>query len=106
VYQFLAEGRAAVSWQTMADIVDDQFVASRYAKIARDERFHSNIGRMKLEELCQTEETQQRCMKLAKEMFWDLYEISCLSNCEPDQRMKEIMLKSYGAPVRELLVAI
>ena len=106
VYQYLAEGRAAVVWQTMADIVEDQFVAKRYARIAKDEKFHSKIGRMKLEELCQTEEAQQRVLNLVKEMYWDLYEVSCLSNTEPDQQMKDIMLESYGQPTRELRVAI
>lgn len=106
LYQFLAEGRAARVWQVMADIVEDQFVATRYARIARDERFHANIGRRKLAELCDTAEAQQRCSELAREMYWDLYEISCLSNTEPTQEMKDIMLQSYGEPPRALRVAI
>ncbi len=106
LYQFLAEGRAAVVWQTMADIVEDQFVASRYAKIARDEKFHSNIGRLSLEKLCDTPEAQEKCRQLAKEMYWDLYEVSCLSNTAPTQEMKDIMLQAYGQPTRELAVAI
>jgi hypothetical protein len=106
VYQFLAEGRAAVVWQTMADIVEDQFVASRYARIARDEKFHSKIGRMKLEQLCQSAEAQQKVMDLVKDMYWDLYEVSCLSNTAPTQEMKDIMIESYGQPTRELRVAI
>jgi len=106
LYQFLAEGRAAVVWQTMADIVEDDFVSSRYAKIARDEKFHSNIGRMTLEKLCDTPEAQEKCSKLAKDMYWDLYEVSCLSNAEPTQQMKDIMISAYGQPTRELAVAI
>jgi hypothetical protein len=102
----LAEGRAARVWQTMADIVQDGFVANRYARIARDERFHANIGRMKLQDLCTTAESQQRCLELAREMYWDLYEISCLSNTEPTQEMKDIMLANYGEPPRPLRVAI
>ncbi len=106
LYQFLAEGRAALVWQTMADIVEDQFVATRYAKIAKDERFHAKIGKMKLESLVTTQEAQDKCSALAKEMYWDLYEVSCLSNAEPTQRMKDIMIESYGQPQRELAVAI
>ena len=106
LYQFLAEGRAALVWQTMADIVEDEFVASRYARIARDERFHSNIGRRKLLELCQTAEDQEKCQALARDMYWDLYEVSCLSNAEPTDEMKQIMRSSYGEPTRELLVAV
>ena len=106
LYQFLAEGRAALVWQTMADIVEDEFVASRYARIARDEKFHSNIGRRKLVELCQTTESQDKCQAMAQNMYWDLYEVSCLSNAEPTQEMKEIMRTSYGEPTRELLVSV
>jgi len=106
LYQFLAEGRAALVWQTMADIVEDQFVASRYAKIAKDERFHANIGKKKLEQLLDTEEAQEKCATLAREMYWDLYEVSCLSNAEPTQRMKDLLLESYSQPPGEIPVAI
>jgi len=106
LYQYLAEGRASRVWQAMADCVDDQFIASRYGKIARDERFHSEIGRMKLEELCDTEEAQARVKDLAKQWYWDLYEVSCLSNCAPTEEAKAKMKEAYGMPTRELKVAI
>ena len=106
LYQYLAEGRASRVWQTMADCVQDDFVASRYGKIARDERFHSEIGRMKLEELCVSAEAQARVKELAKQWYWDLYEVACLSNCEPTEEAKAIMKEAYGQPTRELKVAI
>lgn len=106
LYQYLAEGRASRVWQTMAECVEDEFVASRYGKIARDERFHSEIGRMKLEELCVTEEAQARVKELAKQWYWDLYEVACLSNCAPTEEAKAKMKAAYGEPTRELKVAI
>ena len=102
LYQYLAEGRASRVWQTMADNVEDDFVASRYSKIARDERFHSEIGRMKLEEICITEEEQTRAKELARQWCWDLFEISCLSNVPPTEEAKSIMHKAYGEPPREI----
>lgn len=106
LYQFLAEGRASRVWQTMAECVEDDFVASRYGKIARDERFHSEIGRMKLEELCVSEQEQTRVSELAKQWYWDLYEVACLSNCAPTEAAKTRMKSAYGEPSRELRVAI
>jgi len=52
VYQMVAEGRAHVAWQQMADMgAVDKTVAHYYANIARDEKFHAEIGARKLEKM-------------------------------------------------------
>lgn len=102
LYQFLGEGRAARVWATMADCVEDEFIATRYGKIARDEKFHSNIGRMKLLELCTTQEAQDRVMAVALQMCWDLYEVACLNTYMPSETAKSRMREAYGTPAREL----
>ena len=76
-YQFIAEGRAERNWDMMASCIADEFISSRYAKIARDEGFHANIGRLKLEELCNDPLIQARVEVLAAQMRRDLFEISC-----------------------------
>jgi rubrerythrin len=48
-YQFIAEGRAERVWNKMAECIQDEFISTTYAKIAKDEGFHSNIGRRALE---------------------------------------------------------
>lgn len=76
-YQFIAEGRAERNWDMMANCIEDDFISSRYAKIARDEGFHANIGRRKLEQLCEDPLIQARVEVLAGQMRRDLFEISC-----------------------------
>jgi hypothetical protein len=105
-YQYIVEGRAAVVWQTMSECVPDEFVAKRYGQIARDEKFHQNIGRLELEKLCDTPEAQERVRGFLKELIWDLWEISCLSNTMPSEDIKQDMVTAYGQPHRELLVAV
>lgn len=105
-YQYIVEGRAAVVWQTMSECVPDEFVAKRYAQIARDERFHQNIGRLELEKMCETRENQERVRGFLKELIWDLWEISCLSNTMPSEDIKKDMVNAYGNPHRDLLVSV
>lgn len=104
LYQYLAEGRAAVVWQAMAESIDDPFVSKRYSKISRDESFHSQIGRMKLEKLCVTEEAQARALDFTKKFIWDLYENTCLSIKQVSPELRAEMRTSYGEPTRELCV--
>jgi rubrerythrin len=108
LYQFMAEGRASHVWATMADCAGDPFIEKRYDRVARDEKFHSNIGRLMLEKLVTTDEAQAECMSYVKEMIWDLFECSCTSlgdfkTASPE--VQEIMLKAYGEPHRGLCVA-
>lgn len=76
-YQFIAEGRAERNWNMMASCIEDDYISSRYAKIAKDEGFHANIGRRKLEQLCDDPLIQARVEVLAGQMRIDLFQISC-----------------------------
>lgn len=106
LYQYLAEGRASVVWQAMAESIEDEYVSKRYAKIARDERFHSEIGRMKLEKLCTTPEAQAKAMQMTQNFIWDLYENTCLSIAQVSEEGRTAMKQAYGQPTRELSVAL
>lgn len=86
-YQFIAEGRAHRVWSRMAKVIDDDFISSRYRKIAADELFHSNIGREAIAELDGDPEAQARVRKLALAMRRELYEVSCSNTKElPEAR--------------------
>ena len=76
LYQLLAEGRAARNWGMMAKCIKDPFISSRYAKIAKDETFHSTIGRMELEKLCVTQEAQDEINAVINEFRKDLFAIT------------------------------
>ena len=94
-YQLVAEGRAEAVWNQMADCIDDEFISTSYAKIARDEGFHSNIGGWKLEKLAQDEATQQRVEALVVKMRQDLYDISC-RNTVAAEAGKQLVADAYG----------
>jgi rubrerythrin len=78
-YQFIAEGRAERVWNKMAECIQDEFISKTYAKIAKDEGFHSNIGRRALELLATDAETQARVEQIARTMRMDLFAISCMN---------------------------
>ncbi len=69
-YQFIAEGRAERVWNKMAECIQDEFISTTYAKIAKDEGFHSNIGRRALELLAADAETQARVEQIAVQCAW------------------------------------
>ena len=94
-YQLVAEGRAEAVWNQMADCIEDEFVSKTYAKIARDEGFHSKIGARKLEQLAADTETQTRVEELVKQMRRDLYDISC-KNTTAAQDGKQLVADAYG----------
>lgn len=107
LYQYMAEGRASHVWATMAQCAGDEFIEKRYDRVARDEKFHSNIGRLMLEKICTTDEAQQECLSYVKEMIWDLFETSCTSLGDfktASEEVKQIMRKAYGEPHRDLCV--
>ena len=95
LYQFIAEGRAERNWDMMARCIDDEFISSRYAKIARDEGFHSKIGRYKLEQLCTDPEVQAEVEVMADQMRRDLFEISC-QNSMATAEANEIFNAAYN----------
>jgi hypothetical protein len=76
LYQLLAEGRAARNWAMMAEVIEDKFISSRYAKIAKDEKFHATIGRMELEKLCDTQEAQDEINAVINNFRKDLFAIT------------------------------
>lgn len=94
LYQFIAEGRAERNWDMMSRCINDEFISSRYAKIARDEGFHSKIGRYKLEQLCNDPEVQAEVEYMADRMRRDLFEISCQNSIATDEA-REIFEAAY-----------
>jgi rubrerythrin len=94
-YQLVAEGRAEAVWNQMADCIEDEFVSKTYAKIAKDEGFHSKIGARKLEQLLVTEADYARAQALVEALRKDLYEISC-KNTVAAEAGKELVADAYG----------
>lgn len=93
-YQLIAEGRAERNWDMMANCIEDNFIASRYARIARDERFHATIGARKLEKLCQDPAVQARVEILAHQMRQDLYDVCC-ANSMPTEEARQVFEAAY-----------
>lgn len=94
-YQLVAEGRAEAVWNQMAECIEDEFISKAYAKIAKDEGFHSKIGARKLEQLAQDAATQARVESLVKQMRKDLYDISC-KNTTAAEDGKKLVADVYG----------
>jgi rubrerythrin len=94
-YQLVAEGRAEAVWNQMADCIEDEFISTSYAKIARDEGFHANIGGWKLEKLVQDTATQARVEDLVAKMRRDLYDISC-RNTTAAAAGRQLVAEAYG----------
>ena len=94
-YQLVAEGRAEAVWNQMAECIEDEFISKAYAKIAKDEGFHSKIGAMKLEKLAADVETQTRIESIVKQMRKDLYDISC-KNTTAAEDGKKLVADAYG----------
>lgn len=94
-YQLVAEGRAEAVWNQMAECIEDEFISRAYAKIAKDEGFHSKIGARKLEQLVTTEAEQARIEQLVKQMRRDLYDISCRNTTAAEDGRK-LVADAYG----------
>ena len=94
-YQLVAEGRAEAVWNQMAECIEDEFISSAYAKIAKDEGFHSKIGARALEKLVTTEAEQVRIESLVAQMRKDLYDISC-KNTTAAEDGKKLVADAYG----------
>jgi len=94
-YQLVAEGRAEAVWDQMADCIEDEFVSKTYAKIARDEGFHSKIGARKLEQLVVDADVAAKVETLVAAMRKDLYDISC-KNTVPAVAGRELVADAYG----------
>ena len=96
LYQLIAEGRAARNWKMMSECIDDEFIASTYAKIAKDERFHSSIGRHQLIKLCEDEKAREKISAVANSMRKDLFLITCAKS-GMNAESKSIMEEAYGS---------
>lgn len=94
-YQLVAEGRAEAVWNQMAECIEDEFISNAYAKIAKDEGFHSKIGARKLEKLATDTDTQARVEAVVKQMRKDLYDISC-KNTTAAEDGKRLVADAYG----------
>jgi len=94
-YQLVAEGRAEAVWDQMADCIEDKFISGAYAKIARDEGFHSKIGARALEKLVEDPAEQARVEALVVAMRRDLYDISCRNTTTADAG-KQLVADAYG----------
>lgn len=94
-YQLVAEGRAEAVWNQMAECIEDTFVSGAYAKIAKDEGFHSKIGARKLEKLVDSVEEQARIESLVAQMRKDLFDISCKNTMEVPAA-KQLVAEAYG----------
>ena len=93
-YQFIAEGRAERVWNKMAECIQDEFIATTYAKIAKDEGFHSNIGARSLLLLATDEATQARVEQIARTMRMDLFAVSCMNTTATPEAVK-LMSAAY-----------
>jgi rubrerythrin len=95
LYQMTAEGRANAVWSQMAETIKDEFISRRYAKIAKDEKFHSKIGAWKLEQLVDTPEAQAHATQLVGKMRKELYRISCVA-CKAVPEARQLFEEAYG----------
>jgi hypothetical protein len=96
LYQLVAAGRAARNWAMMSECIEDKFIASTYAKIAKDEKFHASIGRRQLMQLCEDPVAQQQIMEVADAMRKDLFLITCAKS-GMSAESKAIMENAYGS---------
>lgn len=71
LYQFIGEGRAARNWDMIARCATDPFLANQYSKIAKDEKFHFNIGKKELESLI-SDDNVDRAEQIAEAIIDDL----------------------------------
>ena len=95
-YQFIAEGRAEAVWNKMAECIEDEYISKTYAKIAKDEGFHANIGARSLELLATDAETQARVEEIARTMRMDLFAVSCMNTTALPEARK-LIDEAYSA---------
>lgn len=101
VYQMVAEGRAGRVWFAMSRSIDDPVVQRTYAKIAKDETFHSKIGARTLERACHLNEAeQQKVLDTLPKMFERMYWINCMGNVALKETA-EMLEEAYGIDLSE-----
>ena len=101
VYQMVAEGRAGRVWFAMSRSIADPVVKRTYAKIAKDETFHSKIGARTLERTCHlNQEEQDKVMEALPKMFERMYWINCMGNVALKETA-EMLEDAYGIDLSE-----
>ena len=100
VYQFVAEGRAGRVWNAMATSIADPVVSRTYAKIAKDETFHSTIGARTLEKLATTPEAQAKVLAVLPKMTERMYWINCMGT-EATKEAASLVSEAYGHDVSD-----
>jgi 1,2-phenylacetyl-CoA epoxidase catalytic subunit len=90
LYQFIAEGVAYRNWTRQAEVAPTEHIRSRYEEIAKDEKFHSQMGRSALEKLLVDSETMEKAQQLANEIIDALSVIGCANQHIP---MSELFYK-------------
>jgi rubrerythrin len=91
LYQFIAEGMAARNWAMQAQCAPTDLIRSRYEEIAKDEKFHSNIGRHSLEKMLIDPEVQVRATKLTREIIELLWNIGCIAQHIPTAALEDLI---------------
>jgi rubrerythrin len=76
VYQYIAEGMAHRNWVAQSECAPNDLIREKYAEIAKDEKFHSQIGRMQIEKLVVDEESLSYSKKLSEEVIELLWGVS------------------------------
>jgi len=101
VYQFVAEGRASRVWSAMAESIADPIVSRIYAKIAKDEGFHSKIGARTMAQLTDgNQEVQDSIMAVLPKMMERMYWINC-QGTEATYESAGMVEDAYGFDVGE-----
>lgn len=101
VYQMVAEGRAHVAWQQMADMCAvDETVAHYYANIARDEKSHAQIGERKLAQMDLSPEKEEEIMELIAKLRPELFKI-ITNNSTLAPGAYEYAAEAYGWGTRQ-----
>jgi rubrerythrin len=87
VYQYVAEGMAHRNWVMQAECAPNDLIRTKYAEIAKDEKFHASIGRNALEKLVIDQETQDRAAALVNEFVDLLWDLGCIKQHIPKSEM-------------------
>jgi hypothetical protein len=57
------------NWVAQSECAPNDLIREKYAEIAKDEKFHSQIGRMQIEKLVVDEESLSHAKKLSEEVI-------------------------------------
>ena len=95
MYQYIAEGMAHRNWVAQSECAPNDLIAQKYAEIAKDEKFHSQIGRMQLEKLIVDEDSLTKAKKISEEVIELLWSLGRRQNSEARCIKAHIPLSHY-----------